>query len=156
MDHMLKPSPSPSFLNDVFSKTIHLLLYLAGPGLGCGMQNHFSCHMWDLVPWPESKPRPPALGAWSLSHWTTREVSLNDVDNEMVLSLPLAPFSPVQEWRPRILPWLDSQPQDVCQVQPDCLPPTASPGWARRCHWLHCCSSPSRMIGRERKRNSSW
>ena len=24
--------------------------------------------MWDLV------PRPPALGVWSLSHWTTREV----------------------------------------------------------------------------------
>ena len=71
---MLKPSPSPSFLNDVFSKTVRLLLYLAGPRFGCGMQNHFSCHMWDLVPWPESKPRPPALGARSLSHWTTKEV----------------------------------------------------------------------------------
>ena len=30
--------------------------------------------MWDLVPRPEIEPRPPALGAWSLSHWTTREV----------------------------------------------------------------------------------
>ena len=29
--------------------------------------------MWDLVPWPGVKPRPPALGTWSLSHWTTRE-----------------------------------------------------------------------------------
>ena len=29
---------------------------------------------WDLVPWPEIKPRPPALGVQSLSHWTTREV----------------------------------------------------------------------------------
>ena len=28
-----------------------------------------------LVPWPGIKPRSPALGAWSLSHWTTREVS---------------------------------------------------------------------------------
>ena len=27
-----------------------------------------------LVPWPEIKPGLPALGAWSLSHWTTREV----------------------------------------------------------------------------------
>ena len=26
--------------------------------------------MWDLVPWPGIKPRPPALWAWSLSHWT--------------------------------------------------------------------------------------
>ena len=35
----------------------------------------FSCSMmWDLVPWPEIEPRPPALGMRSLSHWTTREV----------------------------------------------------------------------------------
>ena len=30
--------------------------------------------MWDLVPRPGIKPGPPALGAWSLSHWTTRAV----------------------------------------------------------------------------------
>ena len=30
--------------------------------------------MWDLVPQPGIKPRPPALGVWCLSHWTTREV----------------------------------------------------------------------------------
>ena len=30
--------------------------------------------MWDLSPWPGIKPRPPALGAWGLSHWTTRDV----------------------------------------------------------------------------------
>ena len=28
----------------------------------------FSCSMWDLVPGPGIKPRPLALGAWSLSH----------------------------------------------------------------------------------------
>ena len=39
----------------------------------CGMQNH-SWGMWDLVPWPGIEPRPPELGAPSLSHWTTREV----------------------------------------------------------------------------------
>jgi len=33
----------------------------------------FSCSMWNLVPWPGIKPRPPALGAWRFSHWTTRE-----------------------------------------------------------------------------------
>ena len=27
-----------------------------------------------LVPWPEIKPKSPALGAWSLNYWTTREV----------------------------------------------------------------------------------
>ena len=28
----------------------------------------------DLVPSLGIEPRPPALGAWNLSHWTTREV----------------------------------------------------------------------------------
>ena len=27
-----------------------------------------------LVPWPGIEPRSPALGVWSLSHWTTRDV----------------------------------------------------------------------------------
>ena len=31
------------------------------------------CGVWDLVP-PRVAPRPPALGAWTLSQWTTREV----------------------------------------------------------------------------------
>ena len=28
-----------------------------------------------LIPQPGIETRPPALGAWNLSHWTTREVS---------------------------------------------------------------------------------
>ena len=57
-----------------------LVIYLATPGLSCDMQDlscnmsTLSCSMWDLVPWPGIKPRAPALGAQSLSHWTTREV----------------------------------------------------------------------------------
>ena len=34
----------------------------------------FSYDMWDLVPWSGIEPGPTALGAQSLSHWTTREV----------------------------------------------------------------------------------
>ena len=34
----------------------------------------FNCSMWNLVPRPGIKLRPPALGAWSLSHWTARKV----------------------------------------------------------------------------------
>ena len=55
----------------------------------------FSCSTWDLVHWPWMEPRPPALGAWSLSHWTTREVPtlsnphsskwMNKVNNESLL-----------------------------------------------------------------------
>ena len=33
-----------------------------------------SCSTWDLVPQSGIKPRPPALRAWRLSHWTTRQV----------------------------------------------------------------------------------
>ena len=36
----------------------------------CGMRP-LSCGMWDRVPWPGIEPGPPALGAWSLTHWTT-------------------------------------------------------------------------------------
>ena len=39
--------------------------------VACGI---FSCSMWDLVPSKGMKPRPCALGAWSLSHWTTEKV----------------------------------------------------------------------------------
>ena len=45
----------------------HVFIYLAAPSL--------SCCMWDLVPWPRIEPGPLALRAWSLSLWTTREVS---------------------------------------------------------------------------------
>ena len=41
-------------------------IYLAVPDLSCSM----------LVPWAGIKPRPPALGGYSLSHCITREVSL--------------------------------------------------------------------------------
>ena len=44
----------------------HLFIYLAFPGLNCGM--------WELVPWPGIKPRTPELRAWSLCHWATREI----------------------------------------------------------------------------------
>ena len=41
------------------------LLFLATP-LGCRI----------LVPWPGTEPVPPAVEAWSLNHWTTREVPI--------------------------------------------------------------------------------
>ena len=45
---------------------MYLFTYLTVAGLACSM--------WDLVPWPQIKPRPPALGVQSLNCWTTREV----------------------------------------------------------------------------------
>ena len=48
-----------------FSITIIFFFFLAVLGSSSGM--------WDLVPQTGSKLGPPALGAWSVSHWTTRE-----------------------------------------------------------------------------------
>ena len=53
---------------------------LAVPGLCCGLQNLvvaacriFSCGTW--VYFTNQGLKAPALGVWSLNHWTTREVS---------------------------------------------------------------------------------
>ena len=46
---------------------------LAVLGLSCSMWT-LRCGMWDLVPWSGIKPGALALGARSLSHWTTRGV----------------------------------------------------------------------------------
>ena len=43
--------------------------------------------MWDLVPWPGIKPGPPALEAWTLSFWTTREVPKGHSLNSGILVL---------------------------------------------------------------------
>ena len=51
-----------------------LKTYLAWLGLSRGTRV-FNCSMWDLVPPTRDRTRAPALGAWSLSHWTTSEVS---------------------------------------------------------------------------------
>ena len=45
---------------------IFIFIYLTVLGLSCGM--------WDLVLWPGIELGPPALRAWSPSHWTTMEV----------------------------------------------------------------------------------
>ena len=59
----------------------YFFTYLAVLGLSCGTRNLycstqdlFSCGVCDIVPWPGVIPGPPALGLWSLSHWTTGEV----------------------------------------------------------------------------------
>ena len=75
---------------------------LAVPGLNCGRKDlpsslghagylvgarSLSCGMWDPVPWPGIEPRPHALGAQSISHWTTREVPEEYCFKAMILNL---------------------------------------------------------------------
>ena len=39
--------------------------------------------LWDLVSRAGIEPRPPALEAWTLSHWTTREVPIVSFDVQL-------------------------------------------------------------------------
>ena len=42
-----------------------------------------SYSMWDLILPPGIEPGPPALGVGSLSHWTTREVPVLEIFEEL-------------------------------------------------------------------------
>ena len=50
-----------------------IFLVVASGIFSCSMRT-LSWSMWDLVPRPVIEPSPRALGAQSLSHWTTRGV----------------------------------------------------------------------------------
>ena len=54
-----------------------------------------SCGMWDLAPWPGIEPWLPAMGAQSLSHWTTRELP-HFFFTRLLLLLLLSRFSRVR------------------------------------------------------------
>ena len=76
----------------VFCFLLIVFIHLAALGLSCGTSGRrssvfvaacgifsysmwtLSCGVWDLVPWPGMEPGASALGAWSFSNWTTREV----------------------------------------------------------------------------------
>ena len=82
--------PQEAELQNSCSLSLSFLIYLFGcatsylPHVG-----FFSCGTLDLVPWPGIEPWLLALGAWSLSHWTTRDVPWVQVLNPYpVLLLP--------------------------------------------------------------------
>ena len=69
---MFLTSSCPCVQNpEFFFFSNYLFIWLYWVFVSCGI---FSCSMWDLVPRLEIEPGVPALGAGSLSHWTTREV----------------------------------------------------------------------------------
>ena len=72
----------------------------------------FSCGMWDLVLWPGIELGLPALGGWSLHHWTTREVTLY---------LCWFPFSVAETFFfELVISWLSAHNQEVLVTQ-SCL-----------------------------------
>ena len=77
---------------------------MTASGLSCIIQGLFlSCGIWDPGPWSGMEPRPSALGAKSLSHWTTREVPttfyliINDVNIAWEASCPWLKWYPLPE-----------------------------------------------------------
>ena len=64
---------------------IYVFISLATLGLSCGL--------WDLVPQPGAKARPPALGAQSPSYWTTRESPLSLICGFSIKGFPVFCFS---------------------------------------------------------------
>ena len=52
---------------------VYLFIYLATPGLSCGFGDIYLQHVGSSS-LTRHQTHAPALGAWSLSHWTTREV----------------------------------------------------------------------------------
>ena len=82
----------------IYLKIFIYLFTLAVPGLCCSTWDLRSSmrDLWlqhagsflvaaclrDLAPQPGVEPGPPALGAWSLTHWTTREVPACVLDKD--------------------------------------------------------------------------
>ena len=69
--HATNKTPKyPCQLYYSFLKNIYLYIWLHWALVAaCRI---FSCSTWALIAWIE--PSSPALGAWSLSHWTIREL----------------------------------------------------------------------------------
>ena len=86
-------------LGSCFLPSQHLkIFYLAVTGPSCSTfdlgHRIFSCCTWVLVPQPGVEPGPPALGAQSLSHWTTRKSPSAFPD--------LSPWTDLGEWGDKI------------------------------------------------------
>ena len=81
-------SPSHLFLK-IFINLMFIwlcwVLVASGGGIFIATCGIFSCNMWVLVSRPGIEVRPPALGTWSLRHWTYREVPMSSIS---VLRLP--------------------------------------------------------------------
>ena len=67
----------PSFLCSLSSFLFFSLLFLKSFFFACIVVLFWGLHHWAcriLAPHPGIKPTPPALEAWHLNHWTTKEV----------------------------------------------------------------------------------
>ena len=108
----------------------------------CSMQT-LSCDIWDLVPTPRTQD--PVLGAWSLSHWTIREVLGHELRPSVTLFLPS--FHATLRSLPRALqhPLFPSLCMPSCFMALQCthmvtFPKKAFPPWA----YLECITASAK------------
>ena len=64
------------------------------------LERHAGGAGWILVPWPGIVPLSPAVEAWSLNHWTAREVPSNLLNQYLQLTFFFHSFNSLLEWKP--------------------------------------------------------
>ena len=79
---------------DSFFFFFFFTICLAALGLSCIIWD-LSWGMQDLFPWPGIEPRSLHLGAKSLSHWITREVSIYFIYRSLCLLISNSSFIPL-------------------------------------------------------------
>ena len=80
--------------------------------------------MWDLPPCPGIEHSPPALGAWSLSHWTTWEVPVKYIVYNQRAEFPNVDISKCIAQIRASEPWRHSHGRGLeCLLQTSLPPP---------------------------------
>ena len=73
------------------------------------------CNYWTIVPWPGIGPMSPALGAWSLNHWATKEVPGSIFIISLHAKSPgLSPVHPCPFWANSGLWDFSDLPKGIC------------------------------------------
>ena len=74
-------------------KKIYIYIYVYIHTLFIWLLRVLTAGVWDLVPQPEMKPWPPALGVWSFSQWTTSGSQYHLIFDSQIYSF--SPTSPL-------------------------------------------------------------
>ena len=122
----------------------HLYLNTCFYGLIYFWPHQVACRI--LIPPPGIQPAPPVFEAWSLNHWTTREVlkvwfwrEAESLSHARLFAIPLASSvhgilqARILEWVPVPFIRASSQPRDWTQVSH--IAGRVLSGWATRANW---------------------
>lgn len=138
--------------------TSSLLVLVSGPAPCTGLKPcpKRVCLLWDLVPWPRTKPGPLTLGVWRLSHKGSPSLSALNAQCLHVCVGPTPPLvgppvSHTQDLRVR---------PEKAEVCPSCH--SNGPVWGQASDRLKggwmvtCCAGEGRASPKEGKAGSDW